>query len=322
MDSWRDLFKEIISTPGERDRIATEIGVNPLTVGRWASGESTPRPQNLQQLLLILPEHRTPLLALLQREYPNLAISVPSASPAELSMEFVRKVFETRATVPDSLRFWTITRQVLQNALRLLDPEYLGMAITVVSCMPPASDGNIHSLREREGQGTPPWEGDLSHYAMLLGVDSLAGYVVTTDHAEAIQNLAATGLIPAYRTEHEVSAMAAPILYANRIAGCLLLSSRQIGYFAPQARQQLILDYAQVLALAFEPEEFYPADRIDLRILPSVEVQRRYFASFHHRVIQLMKERRQINRMQAEKLVWQQLEAELIAYAVSPDNEH
>jgi transcriptional regulator with XRE-family HTH domain len=320
---WRDLLKEIISNHGERDRLAIEIGVNPLTLTRWANGETEPRPQNLQQLLQALAiEHRTSLLALLQEEHSGLTPAVLSASPTELSIEFVRKVLETRATTPDSLRFWTITRQVLQHALRQLDPERLGMAITVVSCMPPASDGKIHSLREREGQGTPPWEGDLSHYAMLLGADSLAGHVVMTGHWEALQDLAEAGLIPAYRTEYEVSAMAAPILYANRIAGCLLLSSRQIGYFAPQTRQQLIADYAQLLALAFEPEEFYPHDRMDLRLLPSAEVQHRYFASFQRRVIRLMQEQRQLSHAQAEQLVWQQLEAELITYAVSPDEGH
>ena len=51
-------------------------------------------------------------------------------------------------------------------------------------------DGMIHSLREQEGQGTPPWQGDLSSEAMLLGGDSLAGHVVMRGHLEALQNLA------------------------------------------------------------------------------------------------------------------------------------
>jgi transcriptional regulator with XRE-family HTH domain len=326
MASWRDLLKEIISNHGERDRLANEIGVNPLTLTRWAIGETEPRQQNLQQLLQALPtEHRTPFFALLQEEHSGFTPAVLSASSAELPIEFVRRVLETRATAPDSLRFWTITRQVLQHALRQLDPERLGMAITVVSCMPPASNGEIRSLREREGQGTPPWKGDLSHYAIFLGAGSLAGHAVTTGHWATVQNLAETGLIPAYRTEYEVSAMAAPFLYSNRIAGCLLLSSRQIGYFAPQTRQQLVADYVQLLALAFEPEEFYPLDRINLQPLPSAEVQRRYFASFQRRVIRLMQEQHQLDQLshaQAEQLVWRQLEDELITYAASSDEAY
>jgi transcriptional regulator with XRE-family HTH domain len=322
MASWRDLLKEILAHPGERERLAIEMGVNPLTLTRWINGETVPRQQSLQLLLqAVSAEHRASLLALLQHEYPGLAPSSPVSSADPLSFEFVRTVLEARATTPHPLRFWTITRRVLQHALRQLDPHREGLAITVVSCMPPASSGKIQSLREREGQGTPPWEEDLSHATMLLGADSLAGYTVMTSRPQVVQNLAETGLIPAYRAEYEASAMAAPILYANQIAGCMLVSSTRPGSFVQETRQQMIVDYAHLLALAFDPEEFYEVSCVDLHILPGVEVQRRYFASFQRRVTQFMQEHRELLRVQAERLAWQQIEAELIAYAASPDRE-
>ena len=49
-----------------------------------------------------------------------------------------------------------------------LDPERIGMSISVVRCMPP-KNGKIRSLRESEGLGTPPWGGDLEERALLLG---------------------------------------------------------------------------------------------------------------------------------------------------------
>jgi len=319
--SWRDLLKEILNNPNERDRLATEIGVRSITLSRWSTGESEPRQQNLQHLLQVLPaEYRDQFFNLVKKDFPALAVPASQTSSSELTTEFFRRMLEIRATTPDSLRFWTISRQILQHALRQLDPERIGMAITVVRCMPPSNDSKIHSLRESEGLGTPPWEGDLSSKAMFLGADSLAGYVVMNSHQASVHNLATdTGLLPAYQTEYEVSAIAWPILFATRIAGCLLLSSRQVGYFAPESRRLLISDYAHLLALAFEPDEFYPVETIDLRVLPDVEVQRKYFAQFQSRVLQLMREslstERPLTRAQAELRVWQQLETELIAYS-------
>jgi hypothetical protein len=319
--SWRDLLKEILSNPAERDRLATEIGVRPITLTRWVTGESEPRQQNLHQLLQALPsEYRDQFLELLKKDFPALAVPTIQAASVELTVEFFRRVLETRANTPDTLRFWTISRQILQHALRQLDPDRIGMAITVVRCMPPSKDGKVHSLRESEGLGTPPWEGDLSSKAMFLGADSLAGYVVMNSHPATVNNLALdTGLLPAYQAEHEVSAIAWPILFATRIAGCLLLSSRQSGYFASEGRRLLISDYAHLLALAFEPEEFYPLGIIDLRIMPSVEVQRKYFAHFQQRVLQLMKDSfstsHSLARAKAELFAWQQLEEEFITYS-------
>ncbi len=159
------------------------------------------------------------------------------------------QVLEARATVLDPLRYWTIVRLVLQHALRRLDPERIGMAITVVQCMPPV-EGKVRSLRESPGLGTAPWEGDLEQKAKFLGAESLAGYVVTTYREEAVHDLTKeTVLLPAYQTEHEVSAIASPILYAHRVAGCLLISSTQVGYFLPEARRTLIHGYTHLLAV-------------------------------------------------------------------------
>jgi len=56
LSSWRELLESITNNPSERERIATEIGVRPITLTRWASGESTPRPHNLHHLLNALPK--------------------------------------------------------------------------------------------------------------------------------------------------------------------------------------------------------------------------------------------------------------------------
>lgn len=320
--SWRDLLSQITSNPTERERLANEIGVRPITLSRWASGESIPRPQNVRQLLYALPQqYRATFLELLGEEHFALSSSLPDDSSSELAYDFVKQVLDARATTPDGLRFWTISHQVLRHALRQLDSERIGMAITVVRCMPPSHEGKIRSLRESVGLGTPPWEEDLEHRAMFLGTESVAGHVVASGHSEAVQDLAHTILIPAYQSEYEVSAMASPILYANRVAGCLLFSSTQLNYFLPQARQSLILGYTRTIALAFEPEEFYLPERIELRMMPPHHVQRRLFAGFQQRVHTITRDafntERPLTYPQAEQVAWQQIEEELIRMATN-----
>jgi transcriptional regulator with XRE-family HTH domain len=318
--SWRELLETIISTSSERERIATAIGVRSITLTRWSRGASIPRPQHLRQLLQALPgEYQNQFRELLEREggLPPLPLEGEVDLSEEIPFTFVNEVLDTRATTPDSLRFWAISRQVLQHAIRHLDPEPVGMAITVVRCMPPCSDGRIHSLRESAALGTPPWRNDLEHQSMFLGAESLAGYVVASGHPAANQNLTAeTTYLPIYRGEHEMSAAAFPLLYAGRIAGCLLFSSARPNYFTPPSLLKLIRGYTNLMALAFETDEFYPHSLIALRMMPPLELQQKELAIFRQRVIDLMKAsaktQNPITLVQAEQLAWRQIEETLL----------
>jgi len=316
--SWQDLLKDIISNPVERERLAKAVGVRPITLYRWVSSESSPRPQNLRQLLSALPyEQRNRMAALLEQEHLDFSESSLSDSLDQLEFPFVRQVLELRATTAEVVLYWTLCHKVFQHALRRLDPERIGMSIRVVLCMPPGSDGKIHSLRESVGQGTPPWRDDLEQEAIFLGAESLAGYVVTSCRPAVVQNLTSENFrLPAYQAEHELSAMAAPIMYASQVAGCVLVSSTQTDYFTSSSRLALIADYTQLIALAFKPEQFYPPDWLELRVMPAFDAQRVLLASFRERVIALMKEAAQEKRLlthtQAEQLAWQHVEEELI----------
>src|SRR5205085_8873280 len=101
-------------------------------------------------------------------------------SSKDIPSEFYGRVFSARSATNETLHFWSISNLILQQALGQLDPDRLGMAITVVRCMPPSNGNKVRSLRESVGQGTPPWNGDLEQQAMFLGAESLAGYAVTT----------------------------------------------------------------------------------------------------------------------------------------------
>jgi transcriptional regulator with XRE-family HTH domain len=321
--TWRSLLKSIISDPHERQRLAEELGIKPITLSRWTNDESDPRPQNLRHLLTALPQQREQMLELIREEhgfeeftnagFDDSAIDIPSA--------FYNRVFAARASIVESLRFWSICNLILQQAIGQLDPDRLGIAINVVRCMTPSpADYKVHSLRESVGFGTHPWSGDLEQKAMFLGAESLCGYVATSCRPATNQNIdEVLSLIPAHKTEHEKSASVHPILFAGRLAGCLLVSSTQYNYFLPQSRLALIENYANLLALAFEPEEFYEPQDIELFVMPNQEEQKKYFSNFRQRVAKTMidgaRNKQPVNNIQAEQIVWQQLEEELLQHA-------
>lgn len=327
-ETWRDLLKTIISDSHEKQRLSEQLGVRSITLTRWITKESDPRPQNLRNLLNALPKHREQLLDLIREEpgFEEFSNAGVDDSSIEIPSAFYTRVFSSRASTVENMRFWTISNLILQQAIGQLDADRSGMAINVVRCMPPQADNVVHSLRESVGIGTPPWSGDLEQKAMFLGAESLCGYVVTLCRPAANQNVDdEQNLIPAHKTAFEKSAAVHPILYAGRIAGCLLVSSAQNNFFLPQSRLALIENYANLLAVAFEPEEFYEPCQIELSVMPDQEIQKKHFANFRQRVANIMIEgsinKRPINNLEAEQLVWRQLEEELLHLSVYKDDQ-
>ncbi len=318
--SWQDLLKSIIKDTQERERIASAMGVNVLTLYRWMNGESKPRPQNLRQLLRVLPtDLHDQFVALMQQEDASFRDQAFPDSPSHLDPDFLRGVWKMRAETPPRLLFWTLCKHVLQHALRQLDLQHAGMSLMVVQCMPPADDGTIKSLREVFGRGAPPWSAELEREAMFLGAESLAGYVVTMCRPAAVGDLRIEATyLPRYKVGHEVSVAAVPLMYTNGVAGCLLVASVEPNYFDSSARFQLIQDYASLVAGALTPEQFYPLEQIHLRLMPSFEVQQPLLVTLQDRINRLILSAQQdsasppLTRAQAEQLAWQQLEEELL----------
>ena len=316
--TWRALLGMVIKDPQEKQRLANELKISQLTLSRWVTNETRPRLHNLYQLVKALPEYRALLLPLLASEFEEFSSTteIKEETAEEIPSAFYARVFQANAELTPTLRTWLIRDIILQQALEQLDPERKGMAIILVQCMPPTKERIVRSLREVMGRGLPPWSTDLEQQAILLGAESMVGYVVTTGRSITNQNLNRDqGIFPAYRAQWEESSTAHPILRGNLIAGCLLVSSVQPGYFSPE-RLTLIQNYAGLLVLAFGPEEFYELERIKLSVMPQFDIQRVHLATFQERVYRLMQEAARknepINVIKAEQLAWQQLEDELI----------
>jgi len=320
--SWRSLLSQKIQDPRERQSLAKALKVNAVTLLRWAQNTSNPRYQHLRRLLDLVPEERAVWLELLQAEFPDF-LPLGEGTEAKDETLFIpsrvyAEVFSKYVMLPRIQRSWCIIEIVLQNALKQLAPQRRGMAVTLVKCMPPVN-GRIRSLREYIGYGYTPWKDNLEQQAVFLGMESLAGYVVSSCHPRMIQNSKEyTGILPGKWDKWERSAAAYPIFRADRVAGCLLVSCAEPNYFTT-ARLKLIEHHAELLVLAFEAHEFYELQAIQLKMMPKYTVQDEHLKHFRARVNQLIQEEgrkgRALEMKQAEQEMWKIFENELLEMA-------
>ena len=319
--TWRQLLGEIIADVQERKRLAALLGINPASLTRWVHNDIHPRPQYLQGLIkVVASQYRVQLSQLIAQDFPDLvgvgeAIESDDAT-GKIPGDFYESVLTAYTQTRKEQRFFTVSNRVLTQALSLLDPHRWGMSLSIAQCMPPLPGRKVRSLREITGLGTPPWEAILTQEALFLGIESLAGYAVTKGRSYAVENRAdGSGFLPIRWEEWEVSTAVSPIWFENRLAGCLIASSVQPGYFLP-LRQSLVERCAQLLTLAFQPEDFYEQHDIALFIMPSRDVQREKAVDFRQRLSQVMLEASRqgqpMNIEQAGRRVWQQLEEELL----------
>jgi hypothetical protein len=318
--TWRDLLRQIISDGKEKQRIIDTLNITPITLTRWVNGESEPRPQNLRQLINLFPQYREDFRKLMggEKGIGDITYLIHDDTLKTIPSEFYARVLVAHATTSKNVRFWSTSHLILQQAIGHLDPERYGMSIWVVQCMPPSGPYHkVRSLREGIGIGTPPWTGNLEQNAMFLGAESLAGNVVTHCRPSIIQNLEEEHpLIPALRTEYEKSTAIYPILYTGHIAGVLLVSSAIPDFFLSPTRGTLVQQYADLIALAFETGDFYPPEEIALCVMPPQDEQKKYFAEFRQLIAETMMtattNKLPINNLQADMIVWQKLEEELL----------
>jgi len=318
-----------ISDLDERKRIAQLAGVDEVTLKRYAEGKTKRiRPHLLRPLVAAWPSGERPLLTrLIREEYPDFVvneqpdtaslngINAPEA-PAAIPLEVYERVLRAYATTPLSLRFWTISHLALGAALEQLDPgpHSVGVEVVLVQCMRCTHSETVGCLRETCLLGTTPWRTD-QVTPLFLGAESLSGYAVTTARPAICQNLRTNpAFLPVRLEAYEESAAAYPLLQGERVGGCLLVAAAQTDFFTP-LRLQLVNTYADLAVLALRDDEFYEKQAIQLRTMPTTDVQQAHFASFRGRVNEMLSapDRQVANIVEAEQLVWSQLAEELMS---------
>ena len=318
--TWREVLGHIIKDTHERQRLASALGINPITLDRWANKTSKPRVQNLRLLTAVLPEYRSELFESLSAEFPEAFTVMEELttreSAQEIPSDFYTHVINAYVQTPRAQRFWLISTTILQQALGQIGSRDAGIAIAVVQCVPPPQSQNVRSLRLRVGRATSPWQTNLEQNPIFLGAESMAGFAVMHHRPLVIESREErSSIYSAHWIEWEESAAAYPILLGGMVVGSFLVSSTKTNYFVP-FRRSLIENYSRLMTLAFEPEDFYPPERVDLRWMPHYSQQAKYLLQFRPRVsevmIQASKAHQPIDLFQAQDLVWRQLEEEFL----------
>ena len=234
-----------------------------------------------------------------------------------IPVEFYIRVLRTLATTPKIIRYPTLGNLILEQALKHLDPDRVGVGISIARCLPPAHEDSVSSLLVDLGRGSPPWSQNMDNESMLLGAESLAGYAAISARTVALSNLFSAGTtLPASVGMWERSAVASPIMLEGKVAGSLLVSSVLTEYFTPE-QLLLVNNYADLVALAFEPVHFYDPQYIQLKVFPTQQEQQPAIRGFRKRVSEIMRMRQPITIGRAELLAWQQIEEELLQLQLS-----
>ena len=313
--TWRDLLAEIIHNPHEKQRMAAALGVNQVTLSRWANNQSRPRPQHQRKLLDAIPvERKQEFAELFAAEFPATR-EVPVEEPAEeIPSAFYGRVFSAYTSTPRELRMTSILSLILQQMLSHLDVDRDGLLISVALCTTPSPGQPVRTLHEFTGRGTPPFSTHLNMQTYFLGIGSMAAFAVAYSRQLVVQNLREEkGFAHFLRTDFEESAMVYPIMFENGIAGCSIVSSTRLNFFTP-VKRRLVQDYTNLMALALNPGHFYQSSQISLRLLPPPEKQRKYFANFSQRLIATIARPggQGVTRAEAEAITLREIEEEIL----------
>jgi len=337
--AWRVIIGQVVRQPEERQRLADEIDVNPITLTRWArlpasdqegTGErvltATPRKDSLIKLVNALPAYRDTLKDSLMEEFPRMfreedflprqwgeweATSIP--------VNCYEQVLQAAATLPAGLRSTTAFDRLLEFAIQQFDPERFGFLALVVLCTRPPEGEKVRSLREQFRKGTPPWRMEREERNLFLGAESLAGHTVETGKPYVVEDIRSyTGWLPLHRTKYEVSVATCPIMRLGQVAGCLLFSSTQPGYFTVD-RMALLQKYAHLALEAFDPADFYASHDIALRLMPQAERQEPLLRLYPKRVEDLQRAGQARNWQEAALQAMRELEDNLIYLATTEE---
>lgn len=324
--TWRELLGSLTAVPSERQRVAEALGVNAYTVTRWVNNETEPRAGTLKKLPDIFPTpYREQLLDLIHAEFfPQLSSgpSPPADRPQsdEAPVEHLARTLAAYASISGRFRAWSIRSLTLQWAIGQLDPDQVGMQLTVVQCTPPRPGQSVRSLCEQVSVGTAPWDSGVSRRLSFLGAQSLPGWVVGRGEPGVVQDTEQNhGSLPVRPDPYEKSAAAWPFQREGKLAGCLLVESTRANYFSP-LRLSWIEIYANAASLSFRDEEFYDLRQIALHEVPvlSVPPASLSLAQLRDRIANLRRERGyQLSEAEAEVLALQQMEDEWFAAAHS-----
>jgi DNA-binding phage protein len=289
-------------------RVARELEVAENTIYRWVNGSSEPRLMHLRRLPDVLAEHRGNLTYAINQTFPGL-LDAHAVGIQQVRKDIYWRVLDLVYTLEEpETRFWQVAQTLFEYALLHLDAERRGMAIIYASLMSPHADG-IHSLRETVTRGSAPWPHTFES-KVFLGSTTLAGHVAVLQRLQTWDSTDPTPRFMAEVDEHERSACAVPVMRGSHLAGVLLVSSHQNGFFDDPMARKAVDEYAHLLAIALLDKNFYPYSTLSLRPMPPLTWQREQIAASYVQKILTYVGKYAISRTEAELRVSRELELE------------
>ena len=326
--TWRDLLRNMEG--GEKRRIIEALGIQEKTWERWIYGQTVlPHPNRIQQLLAVLPVSTRASFLVSLRQDPNFSKSVAHLQLYEwkkgISSIFYSHVLRANMIIPEPVRFITLCQLILLEIVGHFDPDQQGLSVAILTCTPPGLEKSVRTLNQRFALGTPPWSKVLQQPRFFLGTKSLAGNAVVAQDAKVWQSIHRPQddvLWSVYQNEHIASSAAVPILKQRRSGGCLFLLSTQPDFFT-STRIATIQRYCELLVIALRDDEWYEAEQFNLQVMPPASIQQTYFVRFDQQVATRCKQQVRdgwpVNWLEAERMVLQQVEAELISHEMIRD---
>ena len=322
---WREILITVANTTAERKRIAAVLDISPVTIGRWTKTNENMKQPRIEKLRLLpdaLPQYREELTTSLKEEYPHI-FAEPQATNANLEIpsEFYSHFISAFTTGLPLQRTETAFREILQQLLLQLDLAGHEISVFIAQFVPPPPGRKVRSLRTVTGRGNTPMAATFEHQTLYFGTESQVGVAATMTHQVIIQNQdMKQRMFPLQESSGSTAAL--PIVQYNCIAGCLCISCEQEEFFTPE-RLNLIQRYVNLLSVCINQEDFYNLEEIELRVMPTMVVQRPILKTIQqrikHHMLQAMRENSSLTTRQAERKVFQEVEGELLQKAMIAD---
>ena len=316
--TWRTILANMIRDPHQRQRLAERLKINPITLTRWAAGTSKPRPDKLRSLLTMFSmQDREQAISSLSQDYsPHVLHEDTPTYASEIHPQFYHRVLNTYATLPSTLREWSLSILIIQQILSHLDPQQRGMTVFLAYCTPHSPGQPVRSLRKVLGRGTTPWNYADEHSTQFFGAESLVGQAILHGHPLVVQSYEeAAWLLADHSPSQAKSLCVFPLLRANQAAGSLCVMSTQPHFFS-QPQLDLLQQYVNLLVITCDHETFFQLEGIALGVIPPLEQQHPLLRSIQQRIMHLLidatRQYRFLTKIDAERLVWQEVEEELL----------
>jgi hypothetical protein len=269
---WKELFRNFINDPTvDKEAIAKQLRVTVRTINRYAQlpGPTPKGYELITNLATIIPGKEPEMTAALKVAFPQVfGVTDTRESVYRTLAPHVFEALNLLATTERRYAPWAIISLTFQQLVRQLEREGVGFFVTYIKCQAD-EDGIVRTLYcdANESLGSGPWKERPIHHSFFLGDETLS--------ANAIMSLQPTFYPGEYMLSFDdhvkdallIKASAAfPVMRYGFVSGVLFLASDDFEFFHYDLRT-ILRYFALILGLVPYEADFFPVEKIELRLL-------------------------------------------------------